>query len=140
MVEQSIPLYWRTRQFRYRLMGTKCEKDGKVYFPPRKLCPECGEILNKTVLLPRTGKVVSYSVVHNGLSNREEELPYAVGLIELDDGTRVVGQIIGIPPENVSIGMRVKFAFRKYGAATNSAVIRYGYKFVPETYPNVNLS
>jgi len=37
-----VPRHWREREHRYRLVATKCKICGRIYFPPRSVCPNCG--------------------------------------------------------------------------------------------------
>lgn len=137
MVEDSIPLYWRTIGHRYRFSGRECPECGRVYFPPRPLCLDCGVKTQDEKPVSRVGKVISFSEVHMAQEHREDEVPYVVALIELEDGNRVIGQIVGVPFSKIKTGMKVRYSFRKYGAASDDSVLRYGYKFVPEEYPNI---
>ena len=77
------------------------------------------------------GRVLSYTVVHDAPEEYKEEKPYVVALIELENGVRVISQLV-CDPEEVEIGMEVKKAFRKYGEDGNSGIIYYGTKFVPD--------
>jgi uncharacterized OB-fold protein len=61
-----------------------------------------------------------------------DQAPYAVGIVDLDDGVRLTGQIVDCAFEELKIGMRVKIEFRKVYEEGAAGVIYYGYKFVPE--------
>jgi uncharacterized OB-fold protein len=78
-----------------------------------------------------TGEVVTYSIIHNAPSAYEMMVPYVIAIIEFEEGVRATGQIINCEPEEVSVGMRVKLAFRKIGEDGKQGVIYYGYKFKP---------
>ena len=39
----NLPRWWRTEKIRYRLAGETCQACGKSIFPPRDICPHCGE-------------------------------------------------------------------------------------------------
>ena len=58
------------------------------------------------------------------------QTPYALAIIELDEGTCMTAQVI-CEPDEISIGMPVKSVFRKIIAEGDSGVIVYGTKFVP---------
>jgi hypothetical protein len=60
-----------------------------------------------------------------------EYAPYLVALVELDDGVRVLSQLVDIEPIKVKTGMRVEAAFRRVKVDGNSGIIEYGYKFRP---------
>jgi hypothetical protein len=123
-----VPRFWRKIKHRYDLRGSYCENCGNYYYPPRNLCPVCRRKSRiREATLNDNGKVVSYTVVHEGNS---DTIPYIVALIELEDGAKVVSQLV-CDPEEVRIGMKVKKAFRKYGEDGEDGIIYYGTKFVP---------
>ncbi len=126
-----LPRFWRKIKYRYNLIGTFCENCGEYYYPPRNLCPKCrrkGSV--KEVALGDEGVVISYTVVHDAPEDFKLQKPYVVGLIKLDCGAVVTGQICCDPAE-VEIGMRVRAAFRKYSEDGEDGIIYYGTKFVP---------
>ncbi|WP_456368769.1 Zn-ribbon domain-containing OB-fold protein [Geoglobus sp.] len=126
-----LPRFWRKIKYRYNLIGTRCENCGRVFYPPRNLCPECRRKSSiKEVELGDSGTVLSFSVVHDTPENLKLEKPYVVGLIRLDSGVVVTSQIV-CDPEDVKIGMRVRATFRKYGEDGEDGIIYYGTKFVP---------
>ena len=57
--------------------------------------------------------------------------PYVVALVELDDGVRILTQVVDVEPEDMKTGMRVEVAFRRVKEDGNSGIIEYGYKFRP---------
>lgn len=77
------------------------------------------------------GEVVSYTVVHDAPKDFEMLKPYALAIVELEEGVRLTSQIIDVEPGEVAIGMRVEAAFRKLGQEGEAGVIHYGYKFRP---------
>ena len=122
---------WRQSAQRYRLEGAKCVKCGKTYFPPRLVCPECKGREFESVRLPRTGKLVTHTVIRVAASAFSGAVPFAVGIVELDDGTRVTGQIVDCEPAELCHGQKVRFEFRRIQEDGEGGVIAYGYKFVP---------
>jgi uncharacterized OB-fold protein len=82
--------------------------------------------------LSGNGEVYSFSIVHDAPAQFQNQKPYVVALIKLDEGIMITGQIIDIEPEEVKIGMRVWASFRKLGEEGPGGVIHYGYKFHPE--------
>jgi len=116
---------------RYRMEAGKCTSCGKIYFPPRVICTECGNRSFETVNLSNKGKVLTYTVIRVPPSEFADEAPYAVGVIELDDGVRLTAQIVDCAFSELSIGMPVKVEFRRIQEDGEAGVLCYGYKFVP---------
>ena len=125
------PRIWREMPQRYRYEAGKCKKCGKVFFPPRLICSACGSREFEKIVLKRTGKVLTYTVIRVPPSQFRDEAPYAVGIVELDGGGRITTQIVDCDFDKIKIGMVVKMEFRRIQAEGEAGVIGYGYKCVP---------
>jgi len=123
--------YAREFPQRYRLEAGKCTSCGKIYFPPRLVCAECGTRSFDTVNLSDRGKVLTYTIIRVAPSEFVDESPYAVGIIELDGGGRFTAQIVDCDFGELSIGMPVRVEFRRIQEEGEPGVICYGYKVVP---------
>lgn len=75
------------------------------------------------------GKLISFSRVHSATNGFEKQTPYFVGLIQLKDGTRLMGQIIEV--QQLRIGQKMKVVFRCLNPQEKEGVIHYGLKFKP---------
>jgi uncharacterized OB-fold protein len=124
--------YWREIPQRYRLEAAKCKQCGAVSFPPRLVCSSCRAREFETVTLADKGKIFTYTIIRVPPQPFADQAPYAVGIIELDDGARLTGQIVDCRFEDLKIGGRVRIEFRKVFQEGEAGVIYYGYKFVPE--------
>ncbi len=127
----SVPSYWREMPHRYRLEAGKCTKCGTIVFPKRLVCPECKNREFETVQLERKGKLVTYTVIHVATSQFTDQIPYAVGVVELNDGARLLCQVTDCAPEELKSGMPVQIEFRRISEQGEAGVINYGYKCVP---------
>lgn len=97
-----------------RIMGSKCTGCGKIYLPPRPVCPECGGREMEWVELKGEGAIQAYTVITVPLTRLSDHCPYAVGVVKLDDGPSVTGRILGITDgDEISVGARVKAEFMK---------------------------
>lgn len=128
----AVPFHWRRYQERYRLLGSKCETCGNIYFPLRKICPRCRRE-GKTVPTEFSGKgtVYTFTVIRSPPEGFEVFAPYIVGIIKLDEGPLLTSQIADCDPEDVYIGMPVEVCFRKLREEGKNGVICYGFKFKP---------
>jgi uncharacterized OB-fold protein len=124
--------YWREIPQRYRLEAAKCKKCGAVSFPPRLVCSSCRAREFESVTLADKGKILTYTIIRVPPQPFADQAPYAVGIVELDDGARLTGQIVDCHFEDLKIGGRVRIEFRKVFQEGEAGVIYYGYKFVPE--------
>ena len=123
--------FWREIPQRYRLEAGKCTKCGKTFFPPRLVCDACRCREFETVRLPDRGKLVTYTVIRTPPSQFKEQSPYALGLVELEGGVRLMCQIGDCDPESLAIDQEVQIEFRKVQEDGKSGVLCYGYKAIP---------
>lgn len=82
--------------------------------------------------LAETGKVLTYTIIRVPPHQFVDQAPYAVGIVELDDGVKITGQIVDCDFEDIKIGLNVKIEFRKLFDVGESGILCYGYKFVPQ--------
>ena len=122
---------WREQPQRYRNEGTRCEACGAVHFPRRTVCDGCGSRDLATHRVAETGTVLTHTVIRVAPSAFAAEVPYVVGVIEMDDGARMMAQIADVEPEEVKTGMRVRLEFRKVRQYGRTGVISYAHKAVP---------
>lgn len=128
----SVPRYWREIPHRIRLEGKKCKSCNYVNYPPRSRCLKCGSTEFETCALPKNGKLLSYSVIRNPPVGFDKKTPYVIGLVELEDGTRLVAQITDVDVDELKIGMDLEQVFRKVSEDGDSGIILYGVKFRPK--------
>jgi len=137
MAHVSVPMYWRTIPQRYRLVGHRCRKCGKVNFPPKGVCKHCNVSSDfEEVPLSGRGRVHTFTLIGAGGAPpefAEQEKAggsYPVAIVELEEGPKIIGQMADVSPKDVKIGMPVRAEMRRI--YREEGVIRYGFKFVPE--------
>jgi uncharacterized OB-fold protein len=123
--------FWREFPQRYRLEAAKCKNCSYIAFPPRLVCPRCQSRTFEAVKLAESGKILTYTVIRVPPHSFADQAPYALGIIELDDGVRLMSQIVDCPFDELKTGKRVKVEFRRIYEEGPAGVIYYGYKFVP---------
>ena len=128
----DIPRHWRLRKQRYGLVGEVCEHCDAKVFPPRDICPTCGEEAKTLYSFSGRGEVYSYTTVMEAPAGFEDSAPYTVAMIKLDEGPLVTAQLTDLENKQVSIGMPVEMVTRKLRSATDErGMLVYGYKFRP---------
>ncbi|MCB2224134.1 MAG: OB-fold domain-containing protein [Actinobacteria bacterium] len=108
------------------IFGYKCQKCGTLHYPFRMVCKNCranGYFEFDTVPLPHAGKLLTFTFIHN-LPAEFEVARLGLGIVELENGLRVTGQIQIDDPK---LGMDVVGAIEvvKRDAYDN----RYGFVF-----------
>ena len=109
-----------------RLLIQRCAGCGTLRHPWLPGCNACGSLDWDTVESAGAGTVYSYVVMHHPPFPAFDP-PYAVGLIELAEGVRMVSNVVGVPYDKVRIGLPVRVEFLRYeedGTATTLPVFR----------------
>jgi uncharacterized OB-fold protein len=94
------------------LVYQRCTSCSNAVFPLRTLCPHCaGEDLVLEVSA-RRGTLYSFTTQHRAAHPHfAEDVPYSLGLVDLDEGIRVFASVDGIAPEDLTVGMPVELGF-----------------------------
>ena len=122
--------YWRIRDRYYRLIGTRCSSCGAEFFPPVYQCRKCGSEQVTDREMPKHGTIMTYTQLHEPLPGFEAQAPLYLAVVELDNGARVLTQIVDSPDESVKTGAKVTATTRRVRVDGESGQIIYGYKFV----------
>jgi uncharacterized OB-fold protein len=94
-----------------RLVSQKCQGCGRLRHPPRPMCPHCHALDFEIVNLSGAGEVYSYTILHHP-QNPAFEYPVIAALIDLEEGVRVLSNLVDIDPEDIAIGLPVTVDFR----------------------------
>jgi len=94
-----------------KLMAGKCLECGKMHLPPRPLCDNCYSTNFEWVEAPKNGKLLTYTVIHVAPAHFQNLAPYAVGIVELQNGLRIPGMIQGASQDQLKIGMPLTVDF-----------------------------
>jgi len=94
-----------------RLMAAKCKKCGTMLLPPRPMCTKCFSSDLEWIELKNKGKLLTYTVIHVSSKQFESLIPYAVGIVKLEDGPKLPGMIQDVEPEKISVGMSLEVDF-----------------------------
>jgi len=127
----NVPMNWRLKSQRYGLVGMACDACSHKVFPPREFCPECGAVLQTPYTFSGHGEVYSFSTVHQAPDRHEDQAPYTVALIKLEEGPLITAQLTDIDRDAIQIGMPVEMITRALQSSGERGAIVYGYKFRP---------
>ena len=92
-----------------RLSGIRCGKCGELAIPPKEFCPTCQGSDWTAVPLAGAGSIASFTVIRVAPRGRGAEAPYAIAVVQLDEGVSLLGRIVDIPFESLRAGLRVRF-------------------------------
>jgi hypothetical protein len=94
-----------------KLMAGKCQKCGKIHLPPRPLCDNCYSQTFTWVTVPNEGKLLTYTVIHIAPQQFQDAAPYAVGIVQLENGAKLPGMITNVPHDQLKVGMNLTVDF-----------------------------
>jgi uncharacterized protein len=95
-----------------KLLMPRCDACGHHWFPPSLLCPHCSAENWSWAAVSGRGRVFSYVVYHRVYHpGFADEVPYAVAVIELDEGPRMISNVVGIAPDKLVCDMKVEIAY-----------------------------
>ena len=107
-----------------RLLGLKCNACGAITVPPKMVCRQCASPDLEVTELKTGGRIRTYTTVFVAAEGREEEAPYVLVMVEMDDGPWLMGNLDGIDPNGADIsliGKKVKMGHRVFAGDKFSA-------------------
>lgn len=110
--EDSREFWAGCRERKLRLQ--RCKACGYVRFYPRILCTECGSTDTEWIDATGKGMVYSFAIVHRAPSPAfKADVPYVLALVTLEEGCRMMTNIVGCDVKDVHIDMPVEVLFEK---------------------------
>jgi uncharacterized OB-fold protein len=92
----------------------RCESCGRYHFYPHGACPHCGGTQIAWTEASGRGEVYSFSVVHRAPGPAfKDDVPYVVAIVKTEEGPHLLSRVVGVPPDAVKIGMRLKVKVQK---------------------------
>jgi len=106
-----------------KFMGSKCQKCGTLYSPPRPICIKCYSREMEWIELKGEGKLVTFTSIYVGPpwmieQGYDRQHPYCSGVVELVEGTKIDARIEGVDaskPETIKIGTPLTVQFLHHG-------------------------
>jgi uncharacterized OB-fold protein len=108
--KDSKPYWDGARQ--HELLLQQCSECEKFRFYPRSVCPYCFSDRFEWRASKGRGSVYSFTVIHRAPSPAfRDKVPYVLALIELEEGVRMMSNVIECDPAAVRIGRAVEVVF-----------------------------
>ena len=127
----EIPRHWRLNSQRYALVGEVCPHCQVKIFPPRDICPDCGHEARETFKFSGRGEVYSFTTVYEAPAGFEENAPYTVALVKLEEGPMLTAQLTDLAERKPPTGTPVERVTRKLRSDGDRGILVYGYKSRP---------
>lgn len=110
-IDEESKGFWEACQ-RRELVVQRCGACGALRHYPRALCPNCLSDQVEWLRCSGRGTVYTFTVTHqNQAPGFRDALPYVLAYVELEEGVRMLTNIVDCPPESVRIGMPVEVVF-----------------------------
>lgn len=107
--------YWDAAA-RQELVVQMCTVCRRVQWPPRDTCGHCGPVELGWWPVAGRGVLFTWTVVHHSAATPPAPLPFAVGVVELDDvPARMLCRIRGVEPDDLRMDMAMEVAFEQVG-------------------------
>ncbi len=110
------------------LLGSRCRDCGAHFFPVREACAGCLSQDLETIKFSTEGILYTYTVVRQSIP--AFEVPYILGYVDFPEGVRIMGQIAGIEPEDITIGMPMVLSIEPFGTDDDGNPLT-GYRYRP---------
>jgi len=98
----------------------RCMDCGEAYFYPRPVCPQCGSPDVEWFTASGAATLYSYVINHRPAPGFEDESPYAIAVVQLAEGPRMMANLTGVPntPEDLELDMPLRVTFERRGAVS----------------------
>ncbi len=107
-----------------RLLYQRCEGCGHVQFPPRSLCVKC---LGRRLVWQESakrGRIHSFTIVYRPPTPAfKDDVPYVLALVDLEEGFRIMCNLIGCPPDKAAIDLAVRITFEARGEGESRQLV-----------------
>src|SRR4051812_20387775 len=102
--------FWFDAAREHRLVIQRCTSCGSLRHPPSPVCPQCSSFEWDTIEASGRGTVYSFIVNHHP-QHPAFDYPLPIAVVELEEGTRFITDLVDVDPADVTIGMEVELTF-----------------------------
>ena len=97
------------------LLLPRCQNCQSINWYPKVFCPECGRFGVEWIEAAGTGTVYTFTIVRRGMGSYADAGPYTLAYVELDEGPRILTNVVDADLEKLAIGDRVTVVFHDTG-------------------------
>lgn len=111
LIDEHNKGFWEGCQ-RRELLVQRCRDCGSLRFPPRPMCPSCNSFEADWAPMSGKGKVLTWAICYPPVMPAfADKVPYNIAIVELDEGVRVVTNLVDCAPDQIEAGMPVSVVF-----------------------------
>ena len=115
----------------YGLIVSQCSECGEMAFPKQIYCPECCTETMEELILHSRGELKSFTGIYSPTPGYKGEVPYTVGVVEFQEGIRIMGLTTKKTIDHLEAGMEVEIIFDLAYVEEGKEYITFKYKPVP---------
>ena len=112
LIDSDSRPYWEGLA-RGELRIQRCDDCLRHVFYPRTICPHCFSSALTWITATGRGKIYSYTVVHQAYGAFADTVPFIIAIVELEEGVRMMTQIVATLREEIAIGKPVSIIYHK---------------------------
>ena len=97
---------------KHELLIPRCQNCGNYHFYPRFFCPKCLSNKLEWIKSSGKGKIYTFTIIERaGMEAFKEEVPYVLAIVELEEGVRMMSNIVKCGLDEIEIGMSLEVVF-----------------------------
>ena len=109
---ELAPFFAAARE--HRLVVQRCTACGALRFPARAVCSQCLSQDAEWMPVSGKGRVFSVVIMHQAIDpGFAAEVPYAVVMVELDEGVRMMSNVVDVAPHDIEVGQPLEVVFER---------------------------
>ncbi len=113
LIDEFNREYWGGCK-RHELQVQKCSDCGRLRFPPQPMCGHCTSVNADWIKLSGRGQLYTWTTVHPPvLPAFQDKTPYNVIMVQLDEGIRMISNLVDCENDQIEIGMPVEVLFEE---------------------------
>ncbi len=105
----TAPFWEGVAKGEYRLQ--RCRDTGRFQYPPRPVSLYTGRRNLEWVTASGRGRLYAWTLTRSAWPGHEARVPYLCALVDLDEGVRVLGNLVDVPVESLQAGMAMTLVY-----------------------------
>ena len=92
-----------------QLTAVRCGRCGALAVPPKEFCPSCSHRQWEPIALSGEGTIASYTIIRVAPRGHAADVPYAIAAVQMKEGVSMLGRVVDVPLEQITVGLPVRF-------------------------------
>jgi uncharacterized OB-fold protein len=92
-----------------QLTAVRCGRCGALAVPPKEFCPSCSQRQWEPIALSGEGTIASYTIIRVAPRGHAADVPYAIAAVQMKEGVSMLGRVVDVPLDRITVGLPVRF-------------------------------